>query len=212
MSVDELRAEIRELANKHARGDLGERAFRKRGLELSVDLARAEARAALRDEEILAEHHVVHSHFRVTESVLQEPEQATVSYFATHRRLLRVQGTLVAGRGQAGDASKTVVDDMAYAQVKTIESRRQWRWGEIAMGATIVLIAFLLREMLAVTGPLLGLLGAAGALHGLFVPTRWTELVPAGPVRFAIHGTWRKSGRQLLAAVRNGLAAEHGQS
>jgi hypothetical protein len=192
LSVDELRAEIRGLAGKRARGDLGERAFRRRGL--------------------LAEHHVVHSHFRWTESVLDEPEQATVSYFATGRRLLRVRGTLVAGRGQAGDTSKAVVDDIAYAQVKAIESRRQWRWGEVATGAAIVLLALLLRGTLAVTGPVLVLLGAAGALHGLLMPTRWTELVLAGPDRFEIHGTWRRSGRRLLAAIRNGLSAERGQA
>jgi len=226
-TVDELRAEIRGLAERRARGDLGEKAFRKRALELSVELARTEARSLVEDEEWVAEHHVVHSHFRLTESLMREPEQTTVSYFATKRRLVRVRGTLVTGRpplaeemqvGQVGevgevvkheaeDPAMTKVDAVAYDSIKTIERRVEWRWGEVGMGAAIVLAALLFHGALAITGPVLVLLGVAGALHGLLMPTRWSEIIVADPALppLAVHGPWRRSGRRLLAVVTSAL-------
>jgi hypothetical protein len=207
--VDDLRSEIRGLADKRMRGDLGEKAFRKRALELSVALARAEARAVVGDEAIVAEHHVVHSHFRLTESLMREPEQTTVSYFATERRLVRVRGTLVTGRAQANDdGASTAVDTAAYERIKAIERRVEWRWGEVGMGLAIALVALLFRGTLAITGPVLVLLGLAGALHGLLMPTRWIEIeVESGESPFTVHGVWRRSGRRMLAAVRRSLQA-----
>jgi hypothetical protein len=208
--VEEARARLRELGERRARGDVSERAFRRELMDRSVELARAEARALLAgDEAILAEHHVVHSHFKVAESLLREPEQATMSLFATPRRLLRVCGTLVPGQVARDDhATDTTVDAIEYDKVRRIERKVERRWGEVATGAAIAGIALLFRGMLAITGSLLVLVGVAGVLHGLLLPTRWIEIVaerePALPP-VAIHGTWRKSARRVLAVIRGAL-------
>lgn len=221
-TLDDLRAEISGLAEKRARGDLAEKAFRKRALQLSVELARMEAQAAAPGEDIVTEHHVVHSHFRLTESLMREPEQTTVSYFATERGLVRVRGTLVTGRtplasdGQtdAKNPASTIVDTVAYEKVRRIERRAEWRWGEVGTGVVIVLGASLLREVLAVTGPVMVLLGLAGALHGLLMPTRWAEIVVDDEALspLAVHGVWKRTGRQLLAVVTSALRRQQGHA
>jgi hypothetical protein len=209
--VEAARARLRELGERHTRGDVSERAFRRDLMDHSVELARAEARALLADDEaILAEHHVVHSHFKVAESLLREPEQATVSLFATPRRLLRVCGTLVPGQvGHDDHATRTIVDEIGYDQVRRMERKVERRWGEVATGLAIAGSALLFRGTLAITGSLLVLLGAAGALHGLLLPTRWIEIVaerePSSPP-LEIHGIWRKSARQVLSVVRKALS------
>ena len=208
-NVESVRAELRDLGERRRRGDVTEKSFRRDLLNLSVELARAEARAALSDDEpILAEHHIAHSHFQLTQSLLKEPEQATVSLFATARRLLRVRGSLAVAAGMLSQASaKTVVDHLDYARVKDIESKVERRWGEVGTGFVIVLLALLSRGLLAVTGPVLVLLGIAGMLHGLLLPTRWIEVASNEQVepRFIIHGVRRKSARQLLAVLRGRL-------
>jgi hypothetical protein len=204
------REQICELGRKRTRGDVTEKVFRRRLLELSVELARGEANATMEhDEQIVAEHHVVHSHFKLTQSLLQEPEQATVSFFATDRRLVRVRGTLAPGGAESGEeATRTFVDGVAYARMKKVERKVAWRWGEVGTGLAIVLLALLFRGTLAVTGPVLVLLGTAGVLHGLLLPTRWIEIAvqdEAVDPPFAIHGVWRKSARRVLSVVRKGL-------
>ncbi len=216
-TLDEVRAEISGLAARRARGDLAEKAFRKRALQLSIELARKQASAAVPGEAIATEHHVVHSHFRLTESLLREPEQTTVSYFAAEHSLIRVRGTLVTGASPrtdhgAKDPASTVVDRVSYEQVRSIERRTEWRWGEVGTGLIIVLGALLLRDLLAVTGPVLVLLGVAGMIHGLLLPTRWVEIViddEAAPA-LAVHGVWKRSGRQFLAAVSSALGRQRG--
>jgi hypothetical protein len=160
-------------------------------------------------ESILAEHHFVHAHFKLAGSVMQEPAQSAVSLFATERRLLRLRSTLRPGRPPScDDADETVRDELAYAGIAGLVLRKQVRWGEAGAGLAITAIALLLGSTLAVTGSLLVLLGIAGILHGLLLPTRWIELLardgqPQPP--FEIHAIRRKSGRGLLAAVRGGL-------
>jgi len=208
-NLESVRAELRDLTERRRRGDLTDKRFHRKLLDLSVELARAEARVALPDDEpILAEHHIVHSHFKLTESLLKEPVQATVSMFATARRLLRVRGSLAPEAGMLSHTpGNTVVDQLDYGRVRDIDGKVEWRWGEVGTGLVIVLSALLLRGLLAVTGPVLMLLGIAGVLHGLLLPTRWIEVVSTEDVepRFAIHGAWRKSARQLLAVLRHGV-------
>jgi hypothetical protein len=192
-----------------------ERVFRRRLIELSVELARTEARGAMEgDEQIVAEHHVVHSHFKLTESLLQEPAQATVSFFATDRRLVRVRGTLPQGRADLGEeATRTLLDAVPYGRVNKVERKVAWRWGEVGTGLAIVLLALLFRATLAITGPVLVLLGVAGVLHGLLLPTRWIEITAQGEAAeppFAIHGVWRRSARRVLAPVRKELRRHEG--
>jgi hypothetical protein len=153
---------------------------------------------------------VAHAHLKLTNSVLREPEQLTVSLFATEHRLLRVRGTLQPGRPVSCDeADGTVVDGLPYADIAQVLPRWQVRWGEAGVGLTIAALAFALRDLLTVTGPVLALLGGAGVLHGLLLPTRWLELVAQDSCpepRFVVHAPLRKSARRLLAAVRAGLA------
>jgi hypothetical protein len=209
--ADELRRELRDLLEKRGRGDVPARTFERRLTEMSVALSLAVARERLEPgEAILADHHVVHSHLKLTNSVLREPEQSTVSCFATERRLIRVRGTMQPGRPVTCDeADGTVVDDLTYTRIARVVPHRQVRWGEAAAGVVVAAMAFLLRDVLTVTGPLLAILGGAGVLHGLLMPTRWLELIardvqPKPP--FEIHAVLRKSARILLATVRDAIA------
>jgi pyruvate,water dikinase len=211
--ADELRLEIRDLFAKRARGDVRDKDFHRRLTEKSVALSRLLARTRFApDEEILAEHHLEHSHFKLNQSVLDEPEQATSSFFASDRRLIRVRGIVLPNRPVSYDeADGTVVDELVYEHVKDAAIRRQIRWGEAVTGCVTMLVALLLGRTLAVTGPLLVLLGFAGMLHGLLFPTRWIEIAARGtePVPpFQIHGVHRKGARRILAIVRAAIASQ----
>ena len=211
--ANELRQEIRDLFERRVRGDVRDKDFHRRLAEKSVALSRVVASGwLLPDEKILAEHHLEHSHFKLNQSLLDEPEQATVSFFATGRRLIRVCGIVVPHRPVSCDeADHTVVDDLAYAHMQRALIRKEIRWGEAGMGCAILLTALLLGRVLAVTGPLLVLLGFAGIVHGLLFPTRWIEIVardsePEPP--FQIHGVRRKGARRILAIVRGAMTSE----
>jgi hypothetical protein len=210
-SPDELRTELRELEARRARGDVRQRDYDRRRTDGSVALSRAVVGARLAtDEPILAEHHLVHSHFKLTQSMLQEPEQATVSFFATDRRLLRMRSRLATGRAVSCDeVDDTMIDELPYAALAAIERRHERRWGEVAVGGTAAVLAFLLGGLLAVTGPFLVVVGLAGMTHGLLLPTRWVVLTadPAPDPPFIVHGVRRKSARALLAVLRRALAA-----
>jgi hypothetical protein len=207
---DDLRQELHALLERRRRGDLREKEFQRQLMDTSVALCRAVvARRLAPGEQVIAEHHLVHSHFNVTQSILKEPEQATVSFFATERRLIRVRGALRPGRALTCDeADGTVLDDMPYAQMHALARRCQRRWSEAAVGLGTAALALALGHTLAVTGPLLVTLGLAGAAHALLMPTKWIEVLsgqtePKPP--FTIHGLRRKSARALLAAVRDGM-------
>jgi pyruvate, water dikinase len=211
--ADELRQEIRDLFERSARGDIRDKDFHRQLAEKSVALSRMVVRARLSPgETILAEHHLEHSHFKLNQSLLAEPEQATASFFASDRRLIRVRGTMRRGRPVSCDeADQTIVDDLPYRHMQQVLKRSQIRWGEVATGCAIVLMAWLLGRTLAVTGPLLVVLGLAGVLHGLLLPTRWIEIVARGvePVPpFQIHGVRRKGARKIHSLVRQAIAAE----
>lgn len=204
---DSLRREIRELYDQKARGDLPDRRFQPRLAEKSVALARMVASAkAETDEKLVAEHHVLYSHFKVTESLLREPEQITASFFAFDRRLVRVRSVLSSTRPVSCDvADETEVDDVPYQGIERIVRRTQLRLGEATAGASIAVLAFLFRQTLAVTGPALLVVGIAGVVHGLLFPTRWVEIVAKGAVfrsPLEIHAVHKRSARALLSAVR----------
>lgn len=209
-AADELRTELDELEARHARGDLRQRDYDRRRTDGSVALSRVVIRERLAaDEPILAEHHLVHSHFKLTQSMLQEPAQTTFSFFATDRRLLRMRSRMVSGRAVSCDsADDTVIDELPYAALVAIERRRERRWGEVVVGLTAAVLAVLLGDLLAVTGPFLVAIGLAGAAHGLLLPTRWAELTAERGQEppFVVHGVGRKSARLLLGVLRRALA------
>ncbi len=209
--ADELRRQLRALAEARARGDVPERQFQRRQTELGVLLYRAVVSERLAgDEAIVAEHHLVHSHFKATQSLLRDPEQVMVSFFATARRVFRVRELWLPGRPLVCDLDEgATVDEVAYGRIRGVARRRQRRWGEVGVGLGAAALALLFGKALAVTGPALVVVGLAGAAHGFLLPTRWVELeldgeLPAEP--FAIHGVRRKAGRALVAAVRAGRA------
>lgn len=205
--TDELRREIQRLYDQRARGDLPAKHFERRLTEKSVALSRAVVGARLAPgESILAEHHVIHSHIKLTQSLLREPEQATDSYYASNRILYRVRGTLLPGRAVTCDESDaTAVDALAFEQIARIVPRHELRWGEAAVGIAIMLIAIVSRDALALTSPMLLLLGFLGTAHGLLLPTRWLDIVPEcadTTAPWELHGIRRRSARKLLAILR----------
>ena len=210
--LDALRAEIRELVRRHARGDIREKAFQSALAERTVELYRAFVQGlASEGETILHEHHVVFSHTKLTQSMLKEPEQQAVSLFATDQRIFRLRSTLMPDRPVTCDEQdNTVVDSVLYERIQSLEVQRKVRPGEIGAGLGILGVAVLFQTWLSVTGPLLMLLGALGILHGLLLPTRWIEVrtgdpAPAEPIR--IHGLRKKSGRRLVQFLKEKVRA-----
>ena len=211
-----LRAEIASLAARRQRGELDERRFERRYAEKTLELYRAVIRQRLRsDERIDREHHVVHAHMKLSQSVLKEPEQQAVSLFLTTARLLRLRSEIVPGRTvTCDDRDRTVIDEVPLERISGLLVRRQVRWGEAATGALICVAAVLGRAWLAITAPFLLLLGAAGVVHALALPTRWAAVVTkeatsSDPI--LIHGLGRKSGRALARALRAHLVAAVGE-
>ncbi len=200
-----LRSEIRSLHEQKRRGDIPERKFERRIVESEVSLLRAVARGMLEDgEEILADHHVVHAHMKLNESVLEEPEQEAVSLFLTDRRLVRIRATIVRGRPlSCSSEDGTRIDEVPLSRVRGVRIRREYRTGEMIAGAVIIVLAIAFRSLLLVTGTILAILGGLGVLHALVLPTRWAEVVvgpggmPPGE-EFAIHGLRKKSSRALV--------------
>lgn len=202
-----LRAELRRLVEKQARGDIGRRDFDRQLAEGGVALVRALVSERLGDgERIVAEHHAVLGHLRLASSVLAEPEQEAISLFLTDRRLLRMRCRILPGRPPTGDdRDGTVIDEVPLAAITSLVTRRRVRIGEVAAGAVITALALVFKPWLLITGTLLAGLGVAGMLHGLLLPTRWVEI--QGPDRgaddvFRVHAMGRKSGRALLARLR----------
>jgi len=209
--IEALRSEIRDLLRRHEQGDIPTRSFEHKLAVRTVDLYRAVIRGRLqKDESILAEHHVVHSHLRLSQSILKEADQQAVSLFGTDRRLFRIRSILSPGRPATCDSrDDTVVDEIPYTSVTAIRIRREIRVGEIAAGVTIGVFAWIFRPWLQVTGIFLLGLGVLGILHGLVLPTRWMEVGMAGrphPEPIRIHGLRKKSARNLLRLLRKHLA------
>ena len=209
--IEALRSEIRDLLRRHEQGDIPPRSFERKLAERTVDLYRAVIRQRLRkDESILAEHHVVHSHLRLSQSILKEADQQAVSLFGTDRALFRIRSILSPGRPVTCDSrDDTVLDEIPYSGITGIRIRREIRVGEIAAGVAIGVFAWVFRHWLQVTGIFLLGLGALGILHGLVLPTRWTEVEMAGrthPEPIRIHALRKKSARNLLRLLRKQLA------
>ena len=211
-----LRAELAGLVARRRRGELDERRFEREHAEKVLSLYRTVIRARLAPgERIEHEHHVVHAHLKLSQSVLREPEQFAVSLFLTQDRLLRLRSVVVPGRAvTADDDDGTVLDELPLASISGIRVERKMRWGEAAAGALVCAIALAGRSWLAITGPLLLLLGAAGVVHALLMPTRWAVLqahavAPGGEIR--IYALARKSGRALKRALRARLLAAVGE-
>ena len=206
--VEALRARIRELYPKRVRGDLTEKAFQHELTGRTLDLYRALIRMRTAEGEVIVrEHHVVRAHFRLTQSVLREPEQEAVSIFATDRRLFHLKSTLLPGRPPGADEEdKLLIEEVPFDRIESLHVRRQVRVGEIGVGGVMVGFAVLFYPYLSVTGPFMMGLGVLGMLHGLFLPTRWVEVKTMEPAPSAeairVYALRKKSGRQLVRFLR----------
>lgn len=174
---------------------------------MSLALCRAVVAERLEGGEgITLEHHAVLGHLRLTQSVLNEPDQEAVSLLLTDRRLIRVRSRLLPDRPfSCDDRDQTRIDEVPLEGILGLKVERSRRLGEATAGGVIVAVALLLAPVLAVTGPILAVVGLIGVAHGLLVPTRTVGVVIAGdhgtdPV--LVHAPRAKSARQLVARLR----------
>jgi hypothetical protein len=210
--VESLRREICELTEKNARGDVPQRTFPKQHEKLTVAICEELVRERLApDEPILAEHHVMHAHTKLAGSVLQESEQERVSLFATDRRVFRLSSREKPGEPvQFRTLDRDEIEEMRFSRISRVVVRRQIRIGEMITGVVIAAVAFLLRPWLQVTGIALVLLGIAGVLHGLLIPTRWAEIIPRknGVAPFQIFALRKRSAKKLVKLVATSIGQE----
>ena len=202
-----LRKNITSLWEKKARGDVSERAFQKQSERAVLDLCRALVRQRLGSgESILFEHHAVRAHTKMAGSVLRESEQEFISLLATEHRLFRLRALHTPDQPLLFlDHDKDAVEDLPYTSASGVSVRTQRRKGQIVAGLVIAGFALVAHPWLQITGTALFLLGVAGALHGLLLPTRWAEVLqppPAASPPFQIWALRKKSARQLLKFLR----------
>ncbi|MBI4620872.1 MAG: hypothetical protein HY739_12070 [Desulfobacterales bacterium] len=204
--VDALRARIRELYPKRVIGDLTEKAFQHELTERTLDLYRALIRMRTTEGEVIVrEHHVVRAHFRLTQSVLREPEQEAVSIFATDRRLFYLKSVLVPNRPPSADEGDNFsIEEVSFDRIESVHVRRQVRVGEMGVGGAMVVFAVLFYPYLSVTGPFMIGLGILGMLHGLLLPTRWVEVKTIDPASdpIMVYALRKKSGRGVVRFLR----------
>ncbi len=205
---EDLRKEIQELYAKRKRGDLREKGFQKLLTFFTIELYRAVIRKRMaKDEPIEREHHCIQAHFKWTQSLLKEPEQEACSVFATDRRLFFVQSKIVPDQPPTADSrDHTRVILLPYDRILGMTVRREVRWGELGVGAVILLSSLIFWEYLDVTSWVMMGIGILGILHAVLLPTRWIELDSSNPspnpVPVQIHAVGKKSGRQLLRFLR----------
>lgn len=204
--IEALRAVIRGLYPKRAIGDLTEKKFQHELVERTLDLYRALIRKKMKkDEPIVCEHHVVQSHFKLTQSVMREPEQGNVSLFATDRNLFHLKSTLMPGRPPSADEEDDFsMEKVPFQRIGSIRVKRQIRIEEMGMGAAIAGLAALFYSSLSITGPFMVGLGILGILHGLLLPTRWVQVEILDPASepILIHALRKKSGRKMVKYLR----------
>ncbi len=202
--AETLRHKIRGLYPKREIGNLTEKVFQRELTERTVDLYRVLIKERLaKGETLQKEHHVAQSHFRLTQSVLREPEQTAISLFSTDRRLFRVRSAFLASRPPTADEKdQTVIEELPLKKIRALSLRWQVRWGEAGVGGAIGIFALLFAPWLSLTGPFMIGLGAAGIAHGLLFPTRWMEIIPqegtpsSDPV--FIYALRKRSARDLV--------------
>ncbi len=207
--VDVLRRRIGKLYIDRTIGDVNERSFQRQVAERTVDLYRAVVQQAKlrKGEEIQVEHHTLSSHFRLTQSVLKEPEQHATSLFLTNLRLLRLTSTIFPGQPPTADSrDATVMDELPLDRITGVKTKMQVRLGEAAVGAVMCAIGALFYEELSLTGPVSIGLGAVGILHATLRPTRWAEVSADGvggdAPPMVVHAVKKKSARQMLRLLR----------
>ena len=205
--IEGLRKDITALWEKRARGDVSERAFQKQSEQVVLDLCRSLVQRRIGEgESIRLEHHAVRAHTKIAGSVLRESEQEFISLLATERRLFRLRALHTPDQPLLFfDGSQDALEELAFASASGVTVRTQRRKGQIAAGLVIAAFALLGYSWLQITGTALFLLGIAGALHGLLVPTRWAEVLQPAPAASPPYQIWalrKKSAKMLLKFLR----------
>lgn len=207
---DRLRGEIRDAVSAHRKGDLPQKTFQKKLAELSVALCRAVIKSRLSaNETILAEHHVARSHLKLDQSILRDGSQKAVSLFLTDRRLWRLQSVFQPDQAVTCDQQdSTAIDQVGLGDIRNVRIRREIRTGELIAGAVIMGFALLFHRYLAVTGPLMIVLGFLGMLHGLFLPTKWVEIEVPGRTpedMIRVYAVRKKSARKFIELLKENI-------
>jgi hypothetical protein len=202
-----LRRDIATLWEKRARGDLSERAFQRESEQRVLELCRALVRRRITEGEgIQFEHHAVRAHTKIAGSVLRESEQEFISLLATERRLFRLRAFHTPDEPPLFlKGNQDAVEELAYASASGVRVCTQRRKGQFIAGLVIAGFAILGYSWLQITGTALFLLGTAGALHAVLVPTRWAEVlqpVPTVSPPFQVWALRKKSARLLLKFLR----------
>jgi hypothetical protein len=204
--TEAIRAVIRGLYPKRAIGDLTEKAFQSQLTDRTLDLYRALIRMnTKKDEQIICEHHVLRSHFKLTQSVLREPEQENVSLFATESSLFYLKSMLLPDRPPIADKEDNFsMKQIPLQKIGSVRVKRRIRIEEMGMGAAIAGFAVLCYSYLSVSGPFLVGLGILGVLHGLLLPTRWVqvETIDQASEPVMIHALRKKSARKMVKFLR----------
>ena len=212
--IESLRRTLSKLFIDRTVGDVTERVFQRDVAERTVDLYRAVVKTRLAEGEgLVAEHHSISSHFRMTQSLLKEPEQHATSMFMTNLRLLRLRSTIFPGQPPTADSRDlTEIDEVGLDLIEGLKYHRQYRLGEAAVGAVMCAIGVLFFEELSLTGPVLIGLGSLGILHALLLPTRWMEVKTSGGAGDAnpliIYSVKKKSARKLFKLLRERVRKE----
>jgi len=148
----------------------------------------------------------VRAHTKIAGSVLKESEQEFISLLATERRLFRLRAILTPEQPLLFlDGDKDALEELPYESASGVAVRTRRRKGQIAAGLVITAVAVVGHSWLQITGAALFLLGIAGALHGLLLPTRWAEVLqpaPAASPPFQLWALRKRSARQLLKFLR----------
>ena len=199
-----MQEELSALIEGRNREDVPLRTFEAKSEKLILAMtAEAAKKAAGAGEPPLLEHHAVLAHTKLTEGVLKQGDQELVSLFATERRLVSVRIMTRLESPIWMDERDTIVESVLYADIRRIETRREIRWGEAAVGAVCCAIALLFAIPLETTGWALFILGLAGVLHALLMPGRRVEvfgLPGSEPIR--IYAVNQKSARRLLRDLK----------
>lgn len=206
-AVEGLRNDIISLWEKRALGSVSERAFQKQSEQRVLDLCRALVKRRTGEgEPIQAEHHAVRAHTKIAGSVLKESEQEFISLLATDRRLFRLRSILTPDQPLVFlNGDQEALEELPYASISAVVVRTERRKSQIVAGLVIAAFAVLGHSWLQITGTALFLLGTAGVLHALLVPTRWAEVLQQPPVAsppFQIWALRKKSARRLLKFLR----------
>jgi hypothetical protein len=203
-----------DLDRRFGLGDLTPKKYARAKQDLLAQLGRSTIGPFLEPgESITAEHHWTEGQRMLPDSPFRETAQSAASLYATQRRIFRWRFPIhCTPRAASPEDPEEVLEFRWYGEVARIERVRSVRWGEAAAGGVIALAAALMLQHLAITGYVLMGIGAFGVAHALLVPTRWADLVAAGPGGdpWPICASATRSGCAILRELEGRISSERG--